>query len=317
MTKIEWTEATWNPIVGCSVVSPGCTHCYAMRVAHRLGRNDKTPHYAGLTQVRRGGPVWTDKLALAPEHVLTAPLRRRKPTTWFVNSMSDLFHEDVPQEWIDKVFHLMAITPWHRYQVLTKRADRMRDYLTSPVTQQVYPGLPLPNVWLGVSAEDQTRAAERIPHLLATPAAVRFVSAEPLLGPVNLRALTATRGSIRPYHAILDALDGTCQSLDHATSDWFKTAARLDWVICGGESGPGARPMNPQWARNIRDQCQEAGVAYFHKQNGEWLSVSECEGDYPIHTFLDYRSVRRVGKARAGRLLDGREWNEMPEVDNA
>ncbi len=207
MSKIEWTEKTWNPIVGCSIASPGCTHCYAMRQAARIEKmNPDLAHYHGLTQPSKAGPVWTGKVAPG-EHALLEPLRRRKPTTWFVNSMGDLFHEDAPDAWIDRVFAVMALCPQHSFQLLTKRAKRMREYMNALRSRAVWeeacdlaietdadvllcgpmgdppdvmPGRrvdvgkwPLPNVWLGVSAEDQTRADERVPDLLATPAAVR------------------------------------------------------------------------------------------------------------------------------------------------
>lgn len=217
-TKISWTNETWNPIVGCSLASPGCTNCYAMNMAWRQEHGFKTPHYAGTTKKVNGNAVWTGKIAMAPDSTLTKPLKRRKPTMYFVNSMSDLFHEDVPDEWIDRVFAVMALCPQHTFQVLTKRADRMRNYLSSGratavgmaalelVCQslaeneksRVGSGIiltgdiahlkdwPLPNVWLGVSAEDQRRADERIPVLLDTPAAVRFVSIEPQLEHIDL-----------------------------------------------------------------------------------------------------------------------------------
>lgn len=348
MTKIEWTEKTWNPIVGCSVVSPGCTNCYAMKMAARLeamavshNANHTDPHhdsplghYIGLTQRSKAGPVWTGKIALAPEKTLLEPLRRKKPTTYFVNSMSDLFHEDVPDAWIDQVFAVMALTPQHTYQVLTKRSARMRAYCSSastcvrvldrmfcvaaalaflaassghprpwearpdrvPFMSDPDEHWPLPNVWLGISAEDQKRADERIPDLLATPAAVRFVSAEPLLGPIDFRA-------IGPIGNQITALEGRRES-----GAWQTVG--LDWIIVGGESGRGARPMHPDWARNIRDQCVTAGVPYFFKQWGEFAPASVA---YPgDHNTEDANLMCQIGKARAGRLLDDREWNEMP-----
>lgn len=274
MTKIQWTEATWNPIVGCSVVSPGCcTNCYAMLfAAQRLDGNPKTPHYAGTTKRVNGHAVWTGKVALAPDSKLLEPLRRKKPTTYFVNSMGDLFHEDVPDAWIDRVFAVMALCPQHTFQVLTKRAARMREYCSSDATfgrvmslvndigrdavkitlthhDDDMRGFRLPNIWLGVSCEDQTRADARIPDLLATPAAVRFVSAEPLLGPVDFRKWMIV---------------GPEGGLDYA----FSRSQLLHWVIVGGESGKDARPMHPDWARSIRDQCRAAGVPFFFKQHG-------------------------------------------------
>lgn len=291
MTKIEWTEATWNPIVGCSVISPGCTNCYAMRMAHRLGANANTPHYAGTTAMSRGGPVWTGKLALAPDSVLTAPLRRRKPTTYFVNSMGDLFHDDVPDEWIDRVFATMALAPQHRFQVLTKRAARMQEYIdgcgpigpldfwrradgrlirAAETVVRNLPALefdcsggwPLPNVWLGVSAEDQARADDRIPHLLATPSALRFVSCEPLLGAVDLTELDTGSGWVDALQSYIKYPTVPGRAYVHEPIDW----PSLDWVIVGGESGPSARPMHPDWARSLRDQCSAAGAAFFMKQ---------------------------------------------------
>jgi protein gp37 len=215
-TRIEWASKVWNPVVGCSLASPGCTNCYAMRMAWRLQNMASRPdgagnfhldHYEGTVQQSNGGPVWTGKVNVAPDDVLLAPLRRKKPTDYFVNSMSDLFHPAVPFEVVDRVFAVMAGSPQHIFKVLTKRSARMREYLcTLPdrvfsefdgwesfgdhhldgIIHSTAKVWPLPNVWLGVSVEDQRRADERIPDLLATPAAVRFISAEPLLGPVQL-----------------------------------------------------------------------------------------------------------------------------------
>ena len=335
-TNIEWAQHVWNPIAGCSIVSPGCTNCYAMKQAHRIQAMNPGSHYTGTTKVVNGNPVWTGVLKQASERTLTQPLRWTKPRMIFVNSMSDLFHESVPDEWIDRVFAVMGLCPQHTFQVLTKRAARMRKYVTelvedrqdcrleaicdhavkltnSPCAAHVEDvDLPLPNVWLGVSAEDQTRADERIPHLLATPAAVRFISAEPLLGPLDLMGLTiphALGGTMR-----LNALTGRIRDLAGFEPQQADDQTKLSWIIAGGESGPGARPMNPQWARDIRDQCQAEGVAYFHKQNGEYASVSEVEGPGEHYTFQDHRTVRRVGKKRAGRLLDGRTWDQMPGI---
>ena len=338
-TSIEWTERSWNPIVGCSLATPGCTNCYAMAMAARIERMGTAPHYAGLTQQTKAGAVWTGKLAQAPEHVLLEPLRRKKPTTYFVNSMGDLFHEDVPDAWIDRVFAIMALTPQHTFQVLTKRAVRMRAYLSEPLrhnaielaAERLQPSKgtpfspkwvfrwPLPNVWLGSSAEDQKRADERIPELLATPAAIRFVSAEPLLGPIDFT-------TINHGHDTTDALSG-----EHVwgpiTNARKPPGPKLDWIIVGGESGPNARPMHPAWARSIRDQCAAAGTAFFFKQWGEWsphtAALEDAEGS--IRTTprggVNWQAekpggafgVFRVGKKAAGRLLDGVEHNAMPE----
>lgn len=328
-TSIEWTDETWNPVTGCRKISPGCTHCYAETIAKRFWKA------RAFTDVR----THADRL--------DAPLHWRKPRMVFVNSMSDLFHEDVPDAFIDEVFAVMALCPQHTFQVLTKRPERMREYFDvlrdswprdrvdsigaamnairgRPERQPVPVFLPLPGVWLGVSVEDQTRVDERIPLLLATPAAVRFVSAEPLLGPVDLSSVGPLRWDVltgwKPAH------DGWPEG---ANTD------RLDWLIVGGESGASARPMHPDWARSLRDQCQTAGVPFFFKQWGEWAPYrivpgGDLGGDARAGRATivartgepndgHFRKARgdvwmgRVGKRVAGRLLDDREWSEFPE----
>lgn len=359
-SKIEWTDATWNPVTGCSVVSPGCTNCYAMKMAGRLEAMGTLPQYAGTTRKTKAGAIWTGKLALAPEAILLAPLRRRRPTTSFVNSMGDLFHEDVPDEWIDRVFAVMALCPQHSFQVLTKRSARIRAFMDKasgriadatitlrrhplaaargmgssavvpvPHVRPGAPWWPLPNVWLGVSAEDQKRADERIPDLLATPAAIRFVSAEPLLGPIDFTEIMHA-----PGHA-LHALWG----LKAATDGTASYGAKLDWIIVGGESGQGARPMHPDWARQIRDQCEAAGTAFFFKQWGIWYPQIDRDRDDPdwrldygqrfadrgAHQWLNlaggrgfhgerFHVMARIGKQAAGRRLDGVEHSAMPRA---
>jgi len=242
-SKIEWTETTWNPVTGCTKISTGCKNCYAERMAKRL-------QAAGVEKYRNGFEA-----TLHPNE-LERPLRWRKPRMIFVCSMSDLFHDDVPDDFIRSVFEVMQQASLHTFQVLTKRAERMADLLTRP-------DWPLPpNVWVGVTAENQAMADRRIPHLLRIHrASVRFISAEPLLGPIDL--------------------DRACCTFD-------QYAVGIDWVIVGGESGPGARPMQPEWVRDIRDQCQAAGVPFFFKQWGG------------------------TNKKKTGRLLDGRTWDEMP-----
>jgi protein gp37 len=259
VTKIEWTEKTWNPVTGCTKVSPGCDHCYAEGIARR---------FAGSKAFPRGFEV-----TLHPER-LDAPLRWRKPARVFVNSMSDLFHKDVPDEFIARVWAVMAATPQHTYQILTKRHGRMRSLLGSEAfkvavgLQYVFGddvpddasaglGWPLPNVWLGVSVEDQQRADLRIPALLDTPAAVRFLSCEPLLGPVDLEHVGEHR------LAVLDPDD-----TGHEDGIMWHPGPAIDWVIVGGESGPGARPMQIDWAATLVKQCQRAGAAAFVKQLG-------------------------------------------------
>lgn len=320
-SNIEWTEQTWNPIVGCSIVSPGCTHCYAMKMAARIEAMGNQPRYAGTTKKVNGNAVWTGKLAQAPEETLLAPLRRKKPTTYFVNSMGDLFHDDITDDWIDRVFAVMALSPQHTFQVLTKRAKRMRQWFSVDRADSVGLAMltlvdripyghrrvpwPLPNVWLGVSTERQQEADERIPLLLDTPAAVRFISAEPLLGPIDLTRLCILPqkpGSIRAgIH--LNALAGRyCESGMPYLGDWDVNGPcppasgqrHLDWVIVGGESGPDARPMHPAWARSLRDQCAAAGVALFFKQWGEWApNIGAVDGwtidDDPEISRFDHR----------------------------
>lgn len=305
-SSIEWTESTWNPVAGCSILSPGCTHCYAMGMAARIEKMmaplGKPTPYAGLTKPSKAGPVWNGRMAVAPDETLTQPLRWKRPRRIFVNSMSDLFHEGVADETIDRIFAVMALSPQHTFQVLTKRAKRMREYFAErwqgiPAQRfkvgdtvidmpaggetgrehqveaacedifRMVPAMidtdndalwdakgslkirryrwPLPNVWLGVSTEDQARADERIPHLYHTPAAKRFISAEPLLGPIDLMEVIPNPLIWGPVHGITRS---------------------LDWVIAGGESGPRARPMHPDWARGLRDQCAAAGVSFFMKQ---------------------------------------------------
>lgn len=280
-TNIQWSQHSWNPLAGCSIVTPGCRLCYAMKLAPRLARMGQ-PLYAGLTKETKGGAVWTGEIRRAAESVLMAPLKRKKPTTYFVNSMSDLFHENVPDEWIDKIFAVMAIADQHTFQVLTKRAERMQDYCTRLRSTPKRFGMVLengylPNVWLGVSTERQKEADERIPLLLDTPAAVRFISAEPLLGPVDLTRLCIRPqkpGSIRAgIH--LNAVAGRyCESGMPYFGDWdvrgpcppASEQRRLDWVIVGGESGHGFRKMDPAWAEDILAQCKAAGTAVFMKQ---------------------------------------------------
>jgi len=394
-SAIEWTDATWNPIVGCSLVSPGCTNCYAMEVAWRIHRiadaaGRDTPYHDIIRRSPGKRPVWNGKISLAGEATLFAPLRWKRPRRIFVNSMGDLFHDNVANSQIDRVFAVMALAPQHTFQVLTKRSKRMREYLTSrngmgnaqicraineiPAKLGNRHGaleMPLPNVWVGVSAEDQPRADERIPDLLATPAAVRFVSAEPLLGPSDFRRWLpdcyecgGSCGQRLPERPDVErctkcgeecgpdtepvisegcpkcggALEPVCPDCGHYMVYQHPDTPNLDWVIVGGESGPGARPMHPDWARSIRDQCAAARVPFFFKQFGEWASAA-CKhpvpapaGELKSMTIVsstnrseigktswhagcgDHSEILRlVGKARAGRLLDGVEHNGMPE----
>lgn len=310
-SKIEWTEATWSPLVGCSKVSPGCDNCYAENLVNR---------FAGTSAAF---PTRFDTVSMRPERFLTLPLRWRRPRRIFVNSLSDLFHADVPVEFIARVFAVMALAPQHTLQLLTKRHGRMRSLLSSGAFEaevrdvarsmkygdgrsnprmddRNYQTWPLPNVWLGVSVEDQHWADIRIPALLDTPAAVRWISAEPLLGPLTFRWATW-----QPLGGVTDHLDGL---------------RRLDWVVVGGESGKGARPMHPQWARDLRDQCSEAGVPFLFKQWGALVTEEQSPQDITLPS-TSYRllgddgpSFWRVGKKAAGRELDGRTHDGYPQA---
>lgn len=261
-TSIEWTDKVWNPTTGCDRVSPGCDNCYALGMAKRL-KGMGSAKYQKDGNPRTSGPGFG-----ITEHsdTLMAPLGWRKPRKVFVNSMSDLFHAGVSDKFIARVWAVMAATPQHTYQVLTKRPARMRSLLLS----DRFHGLPLRNVWLGVSVEDQKRADLRIPALLDTPAAVRWLSCEPLLGPVALGAYVRCR-VCRTSHKF------SRQPCDPHTPARFRahrmtTGGDIDWVVAGGESGPGARPMNPDWARSLRDQCASTGVPFHMKQTGAVLA---------------------------------------------
>lgn len=246
-SPIEWTEATWNPIAGCTVLSPGCSNCYAMRMASRLAAMGQEK-YMNTTRLSGGRPKWTGRVNL-DRAALDAPRAWKKGRMIFVNSMSDLFHESVPTSFIKDVFAVMQQTPQHTYQLLTKRAER----LSSEDTDIEWPE----NVWMGVSVESIDYKF-RIDHLRKTKARIKFLSLEPLLG--SLRKLNLQN---------------------------------IDWVIVGGESGPGARQINPDWVRSIRDQCGEQNVAFHFKQWGG------------------------VNKKRNGRVLDGRTWDDFPMASNS
>lgn len=393
-TAIEWTQATWNPVRGCSRVSEGCRHCYAERVAARFS-GDGQP-YEGLARRTGHGPVWTGKVRLVPE-ALEQPLRWRKGRRVFVNSMSDLFHENLRDEDIDRVFAVMALAPQHTFQVLTKRPERMLRYFTGkrpkPIADWVEfhgpatfvakaldsyvsrlpgrksarvpehvrtfgqwadfsnalaratPGVwPLPHVWLGVSVEDQATADARIPLLLQTPAAVRFLSCEPLLGPVSFLdhrvcdqcgVSPARLWAGDPYAGFARPWSGPfCPQHYNPDDGCDGVLGGIDWVIVGGESGPGARPMHPAWARELRDQCQAAGVPFFFKQWGSWRPRYYSDGVRPmLHLTVErgeiivvderlpagperlataLNMVRLDKRAKGGRLLDGAEWSEFP-----
>lgn len=316
-SKIEWTDNTFNPVMGCMKVSDGCKFCYAEEMMdHRYGKAQWGPN---TTRVRTSLANW------------------RKPYQWnkaaerlgirykvFCASLSDVF-EDHP-DWVQPrrdLLHMITETPYLDWQLLTKRPENVLRLVeqAGEGLMELYPltsakkwlrwlkhgrDYALPNVWFGTSVENQEAANKRIPELLKIPAAVRFLSMEPLLGPVKLD---------NGQNSYL-----TCTNTDesHECCESFAVYGEhyhgIDWIVTGGESGTHARPMNPNWARSIRDQCQAAGVAYFHKQNGEWASVSEVEGAGQHYHFEDGATVRRVGKHAAGRLLDGVEWSQFPSM---
>lgn len=254
-SSIEWTDSTWNPVTGCTKISPGCKNCYAERFAERWRGTPNHPYEQGF-DLR----LWQDRLRY--------PLEWKRSRMIFVNSMSDLFHKDVPDRFVTAVFAVMCEARQHVFQLLTKRPERMVEWFAkhypfadSKLTDRTLP----PNIWIGVSVENQDYVW-RIDYLKQVPARVRFLSIEPLLGPVRL-----TRDHLRGIH----------------------------WVIVGGESGPGARPMDSSWAKDVRDQCQKYNVPFFFKQWGAYTP----EG-------------RKVGKKAAGRLLDGQTWDELPNLPN-
>lgn len=355
MSKIEWTNKTWNPVVGCSKVSPGCKNCYAIRMAWRLQHiHHSADKYAGTVEKTANSHLnWTGRINMI-ESELVKPFKWKKPSMIFVNSQSDLFHESIPFEFVRKVFGVMSVCDWHTFQILTKRPKRMVDFFewmqeTDPDWQndpahETYDlcdaygietgcgsafeteAWPLKNVWLGVSVENQQTADERIPFLLKVPAAVRFLSCEPLLGPVRLDMLSRQEYDMTFYDNCLTGFKA------HGAGGWH--AEKIDWVIVGGESGKDARPMHPDWVRSLQDQCQKASTAFFFKQWGEWLPNNNYTGDggKPLGRFFDNEfkhgncvwdgnassiCMTKVGKKIAGRQIDGREWNYFPRQQNS
>jgi protein gp37 len=318
-TGIEWTEATWNPIRGCSKVSDGCRNCYAMHVASRFSDSDQAYHGLAL----RNPPRWTGKIQVVPAH-LDDPLKWKRPRRIFVNSMSDLFHEHIPFSEIDRIFNVMYLAKHHTFQILTKRPERMYDYILRSAWLS---NNPLPNVWFGVSAEDQDTWDHRVGILHQIPAAVRWVSVEPMLGPIHasndLILWRCSDCEVEDLHHPSDS-----QYFEFCRDEAIEQKPAIDWIVVGGESGNGARPMNPDWARSIRDQCIEAKVPFLFKQWGEWApwdfdswepeSFKKTQLDIyygPYHSSDDIvQHVYRVGKKTAGRMLDGRTWDEYPEV---
>ena len=269
MTNIEWTEKTWNAFVGCSVLSPGCTNCYAMRMAARCAAFGQQ-QYEGTTRKVNGNNVWNGQINRASDRKVREPLSVRRPTVWFVNSMSDLFHENARPEWVREVIDIMSKTPHHTYQVLTKRPEQAEQFFHDN-SDVKWPD----NAWMGVSVEDAKRLF-RINVLRRLPGRIKFISAEPLLGPLGQFDLTG-----------------------------------IHWAIGGGESGPGARPCEAEWVRELRDGCQQQGVAFFMKQWGRPRNnplASQCPAGTKLADFIE--TVDPHGKG--GALVDGRLWREYP-----
>lgn len=294
-SKIEWTDHTFNPWIGCQKVGPGCDHCYAeAMMADRYGRVEWGPHGA---RSRTSSANWRKPLAW-DRAAAKAGVRHRV----FCASLADVFdnHSSIQDEWRDDLWRLIEATPNLDWLMLTKRPGNIANMLPVPFDfARLYP-----NVWLGCTVVNQAEAYRDIPKLLKVDAAVRFLSMEPLLGPVQLNDLVLDDGRPGEWH--VDCLDA--EGGDPADDPDFGCNT-INWVICGGESGPGARPMHPDWARSLRDQCQAAGVAFHFKQWGDWhadaLLSTDLSGNCPPLKM-------KVGKKVAGRLLDGREWNEVP-----
>lgn len=328
-TRIEWATETWNPVVGCTKVSPACDHCYALTMARRIKAMSMAARERGEDPGRR---AYYEKVVERDEwesvqvvsEALDDPLHWAKPRTVFVVSMGDLFHRDVPDNLVRRVWSVMRDTPRHTYIVLTKRPGRMRKIVKAMVEEM---GV-LSNVIGMTTVEDQIRASQRIHCLLTTPFAYRGVSIEPMLEPVDLRNIGDPESDYG-----LDALTGDeiwRNDIGWVTHDRYGVLPRLDWVIVGGETGPGARPMRPDWVRAVRDQCDEELVPFFFKSWGDWFPRSQWE-DNPdlelpdddeltgqgVYMWLDGDVSHRVGKKLAGRVLDGETWNQVPGVVHA
>lgn len=336
-TEISWTDSTWSPIVGCTRKSAGCENCYSERFMARFS-GIKGHKFEGLSKFAPDGPRWTGAMRLV-EKDLDIPIRWKKPRKVFVCSISDLFHEKVPDVWIDKVFAVMALAHWQTYQVLTKRPERMLDYFQGDPYDRILrqadhwrhtavmsraekrigihavsdPNrIPWRNVWLGVSVEDQATADERIPLLLQIPAAVRWVSYEPALGPVDFRPWLWPKCRRCDGSMSIPVSGGgsPCPAcLKHQGVE-----RGIDWAVCGGESGPGARPFDLAWARSVRDQCRAAGVSYFLKQVGAYPVTSRCDAHekwLPLGAKAAPLTDDEFGSRRL--ILKSRKGNDMAE----
>jgi protein gp37 len=285
-TNIEWADATWNPIVGCSKCSPGCKNCYAEKMAVRLAAMGKTAYKEVIKDKH-----WNGKTVMQSVGKRDRPLEQKKPRRIFVCSMGDLFHESVPDEWINIVLIIMARNPQHTFLLLTKRAQRMHTFLcgaSAPQTKKIK--WPLPNVHIGVTVCTQDEVDEKIPLLLGTPAARCFISVEPMLEEIDL-------SGYYPKEFRVFAI------------------THPDHVICGGESGPNARPLHPEWVRSLRDQCVAAGTPFLFKQWGEWWPAGKRIVENRDMILWGKEAMYKVGKKAAGRELDGEIWDQYPEKE--
>lgn len=357
-TKIEWCEETWNPIVGCTKISPGCDHCYAERMAKRLkamsekydGKGSDTLHRSATgpyAEVISAKGTWNGFTSFV-KSAMEKPLHWKTPRKIFVCSMGDLFHESALIRWIDMIIAMAALVPKHIFIILTKRPEKMFDYfkaskddlierwgdacyeigvsdknddIDSPpcwIHNRLQDEWPMNNLWLGVTAENQEQANIRISILLEIPAVKRFVSVEPMLGPIDFY-------DIQKGNEFYHALKGFG---DISGSNGHFGGTKLDWVICGGESGPGARLMHPDWVRSLRDQCQNAGTPFFFKQWGEWVPEDQASkplyekyltmpiNNWPKHLPQDPHGQKlffKAGKKAAGSTLDGEKFKEYPK----
>jgi protein gp37 len=317
-TKIGYLTHTWNPIaMRCTPVSDGCKNCWHLRMAKRLHKNPALPLCKRLSY-HSGIPAWNDDI--------DAPVRLRKPARIGVQFMGDLFHDNVSDDFIDCVIQVIRNAEHHTFMVLTKRPERMLEYMVERLENAhgILGPFPPRNLWLGVSVEDQKTADERIPLLLQTPAAVRFVSYEPALGPVDFsrwmfdwKCPVCSGTGVKGFGQAMHRCPQECYC------SWNHSSKRPDWIIMGGETGPGARPMHPKWARSVRDQCKAAEVPFWFKSWGEWerrgVTVPELTPEKGqrevvknIIVYDDGNMMARVGAMRSGRLLDLKEYNELP-----
>lgn len=339
-TKISWATETWNPITGCSPVSEGCANCYAARMAKRL---------AG----RYGYPE-IEPFAVTFHDELSKPHQWKRPRMVFVCSMGDIFHPDVQDEWIARALNVINDCHWHKFLILTKRPERMEAFFKEFYAKMEHSCMrvetPIKNLWLGTTAENQEQAEKRLPHLLRTPAVKRFVSCEPLLGPVDLEGVQFEHSHGFFGNALRWTHLPDCRRKELQNGAVYP---KLDWVIAGGETGPGARPMHPEWVRSLRDQCVNADVPFHFKSWGEFGTISKnLSTNEPVFRMFpdlqtwvnkgstwvnggicvdmagmvlrnggDFRQaeypvaiLHKIGKNKAGRIVDGQEWDQFPEL---